>query len=160
MTVQEVWIPAGGRRRDALLAGALCNDARLEWRAGAPAAQGDPTEGALIVAAAREGLDRNKLDEQWPRQEELPFDSGRKLMSTIHPRPEGGFRVFVKGAPDVLLERCAAGPQGVLSPPGSGRGSSGPTRRWPGGLCGCWGWPAGIWPSCLPPWSPGPLRAG
>ena len=116
MTVQEVWIPAGGRRRDALLAGALCNDARLEWRAGAPAAQGDPTEGALIVAAAREGLDRNKLDEQWPRQEELPFDSGRKLMSTIHPRPEGGFRVFVKGAPDVLLERCAAGPQGVLTP--------------------------------------------
>ena len=89
MTVQEVWIPAGGRRRDALLAGALCNDARLEWRAGAPAAQGDPTEGALIVAAAREGLDRNKLDEQWPRQEELPFDSGRKLMSTIHPLPGG-----------------------------------------------------------------------
>ena len=110
--VQEVWIPTGGRRRDALLAGALCNDARLEWRAGAPAAQGDPTEGALIVAAAREGLDRNKLDEQWPRQGELPFDSGRKLMSTIHPLPEGGFRVFVKGAPDVLLERCAAGPQG------------------------------------------------
>ena len=116
MTVQEVWIPAGGRRRDALLAGALCNDARLEWRAGAPAAQGDPTEGALIVAAAREGLDRNKLDEQWPRQGELPFDSGRKLMSTIHPLPEGGFRVFVKGAPDVLLERCAAGPQGPLTP--------------------------------------------
>ena len=77
---------------------------------------GDPTEGGLIVAAAREGLDRNKLDEQWPRQGELPFDSSRKLMSTIHPRPEGGFRVFVKGAPDVLLERCAAGPQGVLTP--------------------------------------------
>ena len=111
-----MWIPTGGRRRDALLAGALCNDARLEWRAGAPAAQGDPTEGALIVAAAREGLDRNKLDEQWPRQGELPFDSGRKLMSTIHPLPEGGFRVFVKGAPDVLLERCAAGPQGPLTP--------------------------------------------
>ena len=83
---------------------------------GRMAAQGDPTEGALIVAAAREGLDRNKLDEQWPRQGELPFDSSRKLMSTIHPRPEGGFRVFVKGAPDVLLERCAAGPQGVLTP--------------------------------------------
>lgn len=116
MTVRELWVPAGGHRRDALLAGALCGDARLEWKAGAPVSAGDPTEGALVVAAAREGLDRNKLDEQWPRQGELPFDSSRKLMSTIHPRPEGGFRVFVKGAPDVLLERCAAGPQGVLTP--------------------------------------------
>ena len=41
--------------------------------------------------------------------------------------------MFVKGAPDVLLERCAAGPQGPLTPPAAGRGSSGPTRRWPGG---------------------------
>ena len=54
MTVQEVWIPAGGRRRDALLAGALCNDARLEWRAGAPAPPGGPPAGARIGAAARE----------------------------------------------------------------------------------------------------------
>ena len=45
MTVQQVWIPAGGRRREALLAGCLCSDARLEWRAGAPAAQGGPHRG-------------------------------------------------------------------------------------------------------------------
>ena len=56
MTVQQVWIPAGGRRREALLAGCLCSDARLEWRAGAPAAQGGPTRGALVVAAAGAGL--------------------------------------------------------------------------------------------------------
>ena len=115
MAVQELWIPAGGHRREALLAGCLCNDARLEWRAGAPAAQGDPTEGALVTAAAREGLDKNKLEEEQPRREELPFDSGRKLMSTLHARPEGGFRVYVKGAPDVLLDRCVNGPRGPLT---------------------------------------------
>ena len=61
MTVRELWVPAGGHRRDALLAGALCGDARLEWKAGAPVSAGDPTEGALVVAAAREGLDQNRL---------------------------------------------------------------------------------------------------
>ena len=117
MTVQQVWIPAGGRRREALLAGCLCSDARLEWRAGAPAAQGDPTEGALVVAAAREGLDKNKLEEEQPRRADLPFDSTRKLMSTVHPKADGGFRVYVKGAPDVLLDRCTAGPRGPLTAP-------------------------------------------
>ena len=117
MTVQQVWIPAGGRRRDALLAGCLCSDARLEWRAGAPAAQGDPTEGALVVAAAKEGLDKNKLEEEQPRRADLPFDSTRKLMSTVHPKAGGGFRVYVKGAPDVLLDRCTAGPRGPLTAP-------------------------------------------
>ena len=115
MTVQQIWIPSGGHRREALTAGALCSDARLEWRAGAPAAQGDPTEGALVVAAAREGLDKNKLEEEQPRWEEIPFDSNRKLMSTIHPRAGGGYRVFVKGAPDILLDRCTSGPRGPLT---------------------------------------------
>ena len=115
MTVQQVWLPPGGKRREAMLAGALCSDARLEWRAGAPATQGDPTEGALVAAAAREGLDKNKLEMEQPRRAEIPFDSGRKLMSTIHPRAGGGFRVYVKGAPDVLLDRCATGPRGPLT---------------------------------------------
>ena len=56
MTVQTLWTPPRGRRREALEAGALCSDARLEWRAGAPAAQGDPTEAALVVAAAEKCL--------------------------------------------------------------------------------------------------------
>lgn len=115
MTVQELWTPAGGHRRDALLAGCLCSDARLEWKAGAPTAVGDPTEGALVVAAAREGVDQEKEEQNWPRTADLPFDSGRKLMSTIHTREDGSWTVFVKGAPDILLERCVAGPRGPLS---------------------------------------------
>ena len=115
MTVRELWLPAGGHRRDALTAAALCGDAQLEWRAGAPMAQGDPTEGALVVAAAREGVDRNQLEEAFPRVADLPFDSNRKRMSTIHPGPDGGYRVYVKGAPDLLLERCRFGPRGPLS---------------------------------------------
>ena len=57
-------------------------------------------------AAAREGLDKNGLEGEWPRRGELPFDSERKLMTTVHQRPGGGWRVCVKGAPDVLARRC------------------------------------------------------
>ena len=121
MTVQQLWLLPGGHRREALTGGALCSDARLEWRAGAPVASGDPTEGALLVAAAQEGLDQHKLEEALPRTDELPFDSTRKRMSTIHALPEGGYRVYVKGAPDVLLPRCTQGPKGPLSPDDRGR---------------------------------------
>lgn len=115
MTVQTLWVLPGGRRRDALQCGALCSDAILEWKAGAPTAQGDPTEGALVVAAAREGLDQGQLREEFPRRGEIPFDSQRKMMSTIHLLPGGGGIVYVKGAPDVLLERCEYGPRGPLT---------------------------------------------
>ena len=107
MTVVDLWTP-GGDRRLALEAGALCSDAALRWQGREPQCTGDPTEAALVLAAAREGVDKNELEGRLPRVGEVPFDSQRKLMSTVHPRPEGGFRVMVKGAPDVLLERCAA----------------------------------------------------
>lgn len=115
MTVRLLWTLPGGHRREAYLCGALCSDARLEWKAGAPTAQGDPTEGALVVAAAREGLDQSKLQEEFPRKGEVPFDSQRKLMSTLHAQADGRVMVYVKGAPDVLLERCEYGPSGPLS---------------------------------------------
>ncbi|MDW4910193.1 cation-translocating P-type ATPase [Streptomyces sp. ADMS] len=84
----------------------LCNDAALEppsdrsteWHA-----LGDPTEAALLAAGARLGLDRTTLDRELPRVEEIPFDSGRKRMTTVHRRPEGGVRVACKGAPEALL---------------------------------------------------------
>ena len=114
MTVQKLWMLPGGSRREALLCGCLCSDARLEWKAGAPTAQGDPTEGALVIAAAREGVDQGKMQEDFPRKGEIPFDSERKMMSTIHP-VSGGAVVYVKGAPDLLLERCEYGPKGLLT---------------------------------------------
>lgn len=73
------------------------------------------------MAAAQEGLDQHKLEEALPRTDELPFDSTRKRMSTIHALPEGGYRVYVKGAPDVLLPQCTQGPKGPLSPDDRGR---------------------------------------
>ena len=107
-----------------LLHGALvCNDAKLEetsdeagkrsWRI-----IGDPTEGALVVAAAKSGYQRAELEAKLPRIQEIPFDSDRKRMSTIH-RVEGvlsqaavaclgspALITFVKGAPDVILDLC------------------------------------------------------
>ena len=104
-----------------LLRGALlCNDATLKeepqdggasvWRI-----TGDPTEAALVVAAAKAGLWRDALNEQLPRVQEIPFDSDRKRMTTIH-RVDGApdivaavgsaVTAFVKGAPDVILDLC------------------------------------------------------
>ena len=70
--------------------------------------QGDPTEGALLVAARKAGLSAEALDARLPRVGEVPFSSERKLMSTIHRDTEQQDRgiVFTKGAPDVLLARC------------------------------------------------------
>ena len=115
MTVQEVWALPGSRRREIMTAACLCADARLLWKAGAPTADGDPTEAALVVEAAREGVDQRKEEEQRPRVADIPFDSGRKLMSTIHINPQGGWTAYVKGAPDVLLERCTATVRGGMS---------------------------------------------
>jgi Ca2+-transporting ATPase len=85
---------------------ALCNDARLVERDGVWQVQGDPTEGALLTAAAKAGIERAGLEQEWPRRAEVPFDSSRKRMSTIHEARGGFFRVCVKGAPDVLLRHC------------------------------------------------------
>ena len=109
MTVVDVWSLGDKRRRETLTIGCLCSDAVLTWgERGEPVLSGDPTETAIVAAAAAEGLDKNQLEAERPRRAELPFDSQRKLMSTVHPLPGGGFRVMVKGAPDVLLSRCSS----------------------------------------------------
>ncbi len=106
MTVTRVWTAGDRHRRDALTVGALCNDAVLTADgAGRPRTSGDPTETAFVEAALEAGLDKNALEREFPRAAELPFDSDRKLMSTVHP-VGGRYRVMVKGAPDVLLSRC------------------------------------------------------
>ncbi|MFE3794862.1 cation-translocating P-type ATPase [Nocardia tengchongensis] len=91
-----------------LSAAALCNDARLSPPGSADgtwAALGDPTEAALLAAAARLGLDRHALQAELPRSDERPFDSDRKRMTTIHLLPGGGYRVICKGAPETMLDR-------------------------------------------------------
>lgn len=107
MTVVEVWSMDQTGRKDVLTVGAMCSDCVLSYdKQGNPTISGDPTEAALVFAACREGLDKNLLEKASPRKGELPFDSDRKLMSTLHPKPGGGWRLMVKGAPDVLLSRC------------------------------------------------------
>jgi Ca2+-transporting ATPase len=105
--------------------GALCNDATLEPdedEMGGYHTVGDPTEGALVVAAARMGMWKSRLDDIMPRVGEVPFESARKRMSTVHERPlreecseenglhcllhlpESSYIVFTKGSTDGLLE--------------------------------------------------------
>ncbi len=101
-----------------LLRGAtLCNDARLEESGEAEGEKtwrmiGDPTESALIVAAAKAGIRRDELEREMPRVGEIPFDSARKRMTTVHPMPTtrpadtGGWIACMKGAPDIVLDLC------------------------------------------------------
>lgn len=95
----------------------LCNNARLteetvdkkrglrkekrEW-----AILGDPTEGAMLVVAAKAGITHVHLHSKWPRAKEFPFDSERKMMSVLVKQGNGAGLIAVKGAPDVLLSRC------------------------------------------------------
>jgi P-type Ca2+ transporter type 2C len=92
-----------------LRAGSLANNARLNENDGQWNIQGDPTEGALIVAARKIGLHTDQLAERFPRQAEVPFSSERKLMSTVlrDQERDGRWRLAIKGAPDVLLDRCS-----------------------------------------------------
>ena len=106
MTVVDVWTLRPDERPLALTISTLCNDTVLTYgEDGTPKTAGDPTETAFVDIACKEGLDKNELEKTMPREAELPFDSERKMMSTIHPAA-GGYRVMVKGAPDVLLGRC------------------------------------------------------
>lgn len=88
-----------------LLGGLLNNDAQLDNTDKGYQIIGDPTEGALVVAAAKAGLLKDEEVKKHPRIQELPFDSGRKMMTTFH-NMDNEIVAFTKGAPDVLLERC------------------------------------------------------
>ena len=84
------------------------NNASVQERNGHWTVTGDPTEGALIVAARKAGLESDRLNQRFTRVGEVPFSAERKLMSTVHTdtETEGRVLLFTKGAPDVLLTRC------------------------------------------------------
>jgi len=90
---------------------ALCNDSRLRqhevkegfrWEI-----YGDPTEGALVVVAAKAKLEKHELEEKFPRVDEIPFNPKDRYMATFHKTSEGHLSVYVKGAPETILEMCS-----------------------------------------------------
>ena len=93
--------------RQLLRGAALASDAHIvhnetenRWHV-----KGDPTEGALVVAAAKAGMAKAELDRTYPRLDEIPFTSETKRMTTLHQMPEG-VMAFSKGAPEIILEDC------------------------------------------------------
>lgn len=116
MTVRQLYV--GGRiipaaeanfqdpvQEPLLRAALLCSDATVNEKGEV----GDPTETALVRLGEDFGFDEQEVREKWPRLGELPFDSDRKLMSTVH-RFSGGYLLMTKGAVDVLLDRTLLGP--------------------------------------------------
>jgi len=112
MEVQGGGTLQGGLRIEiqrALTVADRANNAVLQDHDGRWTVQGDPTEGALIVAARKAGLADDALDARYERVDEVPFSSERKLMTTVHTDAEENdhLRVFTKGAADVLLGHCS-----------------------------------------------------
>jgi Ca2+-transporting ATPase len=89
-----------------LKAATLCNDSKLEKAEGRWTVKGDPTEGALVVVAAKAGLWKDEAEKKEPRINEVPFSSQRKRMTTIHKSLEEGKTAYMKGAPEIVLDRC------------------------------------------------------
>ncbi len=87
-----------------LEAGALCNDSEITDGD----IIGDPTEAALIQSALKAGFKKEELESKFRRIDEIPFSSERKMMTTIHDGPGDNDKAFVKGAPEVILEKCTS----------------------------------------------------
>jgi Ca2+-transporting ATPase len=102
MEVTASWWPPGGDEEGLLGAVALCNDATLDSISGT--SLGDPTETALLQAAKSGGVVLEELKASYPRLNELPFDSSRKRMLTVHRSADGGALAICKGAPESLLD--------------------------------------------------------
>lgn len=119
LTSEMICGNGSGTVRLALTIAALCNDAELKREEGEQLALGDPTEGALLLAAAEQGIYRSELADGLPRIAEIPFDSVRKRMVTVHRVADaktldnqlrllpGGKLLAAKGALDSLLEICS-----------------------------------------------------
>jgi Ca2+-transporting ATPase len=130
MMVQQLWTPSGAYRLtgagyapdgdllqddqpiappddviELVRSGALCNDSTVHQKHGSWVITGDPTEAALEVAARKILGDVAVVRRQWPRLDAIPFESERKFMATLHATPSGGRVIYLKGAPEVVLQR-------------------------------------------------------
>ena len=94
--------------RQLLSMATLCCDGSIEMENGKEKHIGDPTETAIVAAAAKNGITKAALNRKYPRLTEIPFDSDRKLMTTVH-KIDGGYIAIVKGAFDVIEDRCVKG---------------------------------------------------
>ncbi len=109
--VPEGRFEIGGRQSDTsnirvlLEIASICNDAKLIKEAGKWGVLGDPTEAALIVVAKKAGIEQADLNKQKPRVDEIPFDSARKCMTTVHETKDNRV-AYVKGAPDIIIDKC------------------------------------------------------
>lgn len=107
-STEEIGTQNSDSIRKLLMYGTLCSDSSVVFSADGEQHVGDPTETAIIVAAHKNGMEKNDLCTAYPRLAELPFDSDRKLMSTVN-RIDGKNIVIVKGAFDMLTNRCVSG---------------------------------------------------
>jgi magnesium-transporting ATPase (P-type) len=92
----------------AIRVGVLCNDARLSEEDGVWRVEGDPTEGALLVLGGKTGFTQRVGDAAWPRLDAIPFESQHRFMITYHRDSDGEPWIFVKGAPERILDMCSA----------------------------------------------------
>ena len=83
-----------------------CNNAHLVLEQGLWRVIGDPTEGALLAGGQKAGGDRERLEREWPKHHEMPFDSDRKRRTVVRLMPDGRLRALTNGAPDLLLNHC------------------------------------------------------
>jgi magnesium-transporting ATPase (P-type) len=92
---------------EVLRAAVLCNDASVEHKDTEWFVHGDPMEGALLVSGLKAGLDNNLETKQYPRTDLIPFESEHRFMATLHHSHTGDAFIFLKGAPERILEMCA-----------------------------------------------------
>lgn len=107
-TLEEITADSSQEVRRLLTLAALCCDGSVVFQGSQEQHIGDPTETAIVLAAHRNGMPKEQLNRSYPRLAEIPFDSDRKLMTTVH-NMEGKNIVIVKGAFDVMASRCAEG---------------------------------------------------
>ncbi len=88
-------------------AGMLASNARVRQKDGEWAVEGTPTEGAVVVLAAKAGLSREEEMRTRPRRDDIPFESERRYMASLHEEPDGRIMLYVKGAPERVLELCS-----------------------------------------------------